>query len=1106
MEKGVIVRVTGPLVVARDLKDVKMHEVVRVGDIGLIGEVVEIRGEDVYIQVYEETSGIGPGERVIRTGEPLSVELGPGLLSTIYDGIQRPLERIRDEFGSYIVRGVNIPGLDRNKKWRFTPIRKKGEVVSEGDIIGEVEETGAIKHKIMIPPGIGGKIVEINEGEFTVLDTVAKVEKDGKVFDIRMMQRWPVRDQRPIKKKLKTDEPLITGTRVIDTFFTITKGGTAAIPGPFGSGKCVSPETPVLLSTGDLLPIKEIYERYKNDGVKKKNGDEEYTIINKPLCVFGLSHGKIKPFRVRAVYKGKTDFLIKIKTRSGREFKITPVHKLFKFHDIEIKKTPAVELKEGDFLVMPRIIPEVNKNGEVIDWRNIFKDFRIIEGKDFMKFCKEVGKLRKKYKSLKKVSEVLKINYDTLISYWCKKNNPTLDSFFKVFNLSETLPPDVNYLKGETTSKPVKIPKKMDEKLALFLGLITGDGQVKGRSIRFYTNDEELKHLFRTLVREIFSLSTKEYKMKTVDVLIVESPVVKRLLDYFGFPEYKKSKRVGLPKGILSMSKSIMAQFLSGYFLCDGYFNEKRGEIEIATSSKNLFTGLCYLLLFLGIKASFKYRKMRNYENWRIFIRGKDEIKRFYENCATDIEKYKRIERYLLSSRRKYNSWDIVPLSREFVDRIYRGLGLNYTKLKKEGIEIHNYLGGENMGREVFEKIAVLSRDEQLINFVRNHLSSIFIDRIEKIEWIKKRQDVYDLEVENAHNFIGGDVPSFFSNTVILHQLAKWSDADIIVYIGCGERGNEMTDVLTEFPELKDPRTGRSLMERTVLIANTSNMPVAAREASIYTGITIAEYFRDMGYKVALMADSTSRWAEALREMSGRMEEMPGEEGYPAYLGTRIAEFYERAGKVVCLGSDGRIGALSAIGAVSPPGGDLSDPVVQNTLRVVKVFWSLEDKLAFQRHFPAISWLRSYSLYIDNIKKWSEENLGSDFISLRAKALEILQKEDSLIEVVRLVGMEALSEEDKLILDTAKMIREDFLSQHAFDPEDTYTFIDKQYMMLKIIITFHHKLKELISSGKKLDEYKDIPIREKIARMKYVKHEDFKGIFEKITEEIERLK
>ncbi|RLD15210.1 MAG: V-type ATP synthase subunit A [Caldiserica bacterium] len=579
MEKGVIVRVTGPLVVARDLKDVKMHEVVRVGDIGLIGEVVEIRGEDVYIQVYEETSGIGPGERVIRTGEPLSVELGPGLLSTIYDGIQRPLERIRDEFGSYIVRGVNIPGLDRNKKWRFTPICKKGEVVSEGDIIGEVEETGAIKHKIMIPPGIGGKIVEINEGEFTVLDTVAKVEKDGKVFDIRMMQRWPVRKQRPIKKKLKTDEPLITGTRVIDTFFTITKGGTAAIPGPFGSGK-----------------------------------------------------------------------------------------------------------------------------------------------------------------------------------------------------------------------------------------------------------------------------------------------------------------------------------------------------------------------------------------------------------------------------------------------------------------------------------------------------------------------------------------------TVILHQLAKWSDADIIVYIGCGERGNEMTDVLTEFPELKDPRTGRSLMERTVLIANTSNMPVAAREASIYTGITIAEYFRDMGYKVALMADSTSRWAEALREMSGRMEEMPGEEGYPAYLGTRIAEFYERAGKVVCLGSDGRIGALSAIGAVSPPGGDLSDPVVQNTLRVVKVFWSLEDKLAYQRHFPAISWLRSYSLYIDNIRKWAEENLGSDFILLRAKALEILQKEDSLIEVVRLVGMEALSEEDKLILDTAKMIREDFLSQHAFDPEDTYTFIDKQYLMLKIIITFHHKLKKLISSGKGLDEYKDIPIREKIARMKYVKHEDFKGIFEKIIEEIERLK
>ncbi|RLI51805.1 MAG: V-type ATP synthase subunit A, partial [Candidatus Thorarchaeota archaeon] len=371
-----------------------------------------------------------------------------------------------------------------------------------------------------------------------------------------------------------------------------------------------------------------------------------------------------------------------------------------------------------------------------------------------------------------------------------------------------------------------------------------------------------------------------------------------------------------------------------------------------------------------------------------------------------------------------------------------------------------------------------------------------------KKEIINKDIDVYDLQVEKYHNFVGGKAPSILHNTVVLHQIAKWADSQIVIYIGCGERGNEMADVLIEFPELKDPASGRPLVERTVLIANTSNMPVAAREASIYTGVTIGEYFRDMGYSVALMADSTSRWAEALREISGRMEEMPGEEGYPAYLGTRVAEFYERSGKVICLGKEKKEGSLSVIGAVSPPGGDLTDPVVQMTLRVVKVFWGLDDRLAYQRHFPAINWLTSYSLYNENIKEYLVKEIGSDFPEVRNEAISILEREAELLEIVRLVGMETLSDEDRLTLETARSIREDFLHQSAFDERDAYTTLKKQYLMLKTIITFHHFAFQMIKKGKPLSEILKIPVREDIVKMRYIgedKLEEFNKIIEKIN-------
>lgn len=569
--KGTIKKVAGPLVIAEGMRDANMFDVVRVSSRRLIGEIIEIHGDKASIQVYEETSGLGPGEEVESTGAPLSVELGPGLIGSIFDGIQRPLKEIMKVAGSNLKRGVEVSSLDRNKKWRFEAVKSVGDTVSSGDTLGTVKETGTVTQKIMVPNGINGEIIDIKSGEFTVDEIIAKIKTDNGEKEITLIQKWPVRVGRPYKKKLSPDIPLITGQRVIDTMFPIAKGGVAAVPGPFGSGK-----------------------------------------------------------------------------------------------------------------------------------------------------------------------------------------------------------------------------------------------------------------------------------------------------------------------------------------------------------------------------------------------------------------------------------------------------------------------------------------------------------------------------------------------TVVQHQLAKWAAADIIVYIGCGERGNEMTDVLNEFPELKDPKTGSSLMERTVLIANTSDMPVAAREASIYTGITIAEYFRDMGYTVALMADSTSRWAEALREMSGRLEEMPGEEGYPAYLGSRLAQFYERAGRVIVNGSENTEGALSVIGAVSPPGGDISEPVSQATLRIVKVFWGLDSSLAYKRHFPAINWLTSYSLYSDMLSGWFEKNAAPDWMEYRQRLMNMLQEESELEEIVKLVGMDALSAPDRLKLETARSIREDFLHQNAFHEVDTYTSLDKQYLMMKLIMSFYDKAVIGLEKGATVDKLVSIPVREDIGRFKYVAQQDINAEYDKI--------
>jgi V/A-type H+-transporting ATPase subunit A len=563
MQEGKIVRVAGPLVVASDCYGAKMYDMVRIGSLGLIGEIIELKEDRAYIQVYEDTTGVGPGEPVALTGRPLSVELGPGLLGSIYDGIQRPLDGIRAKTGDFVARGVEMPALDRARTWEFKPVRKAGDEVAEGDILGEVQETPLTLHRVLVPEGCAGKIVEIKSGSLGVAEVVARIATPNGTKELPMFQTWAIRRQRPVAERIMPEEPLVTGQRVIDMLFPLAKGGTACVPGPFGSGK-----------------------------------------------------------------------------------------------------------------------------------------------------------------------------------------------------------------------------------------------------------------------------------------------------------------------------------------------------------------------------------------------------------------------------------------------------------------------------------------------------------------------------------------------TVVQHQLAKWSDAQIIVFVACGERGNEVADLLLSFPELKDPTTGRPLLERTVIIANTSNMPVAAREASIYTGMTIAEYFRDMGYSVALMADSSSRWAEALREISGRMEEMPGEEGYPAYLASRIAEFYERAGRVIALGRDRRPGALSVIGAVSPPGGDLSDPVVQATLKVVKVFWALDDHLANARHFPAINWLLSYSLYKDNIRKYLAANVAGDFVDLSQEAMHLLELESELLEISRLVGVESLSSKDRLVLESARSIREDFLHQNAFHPQDTYTSLRKQYLMLQAILRFHRSALKAVEDGVDLDKVLGLAEREGIAKMKFLPEDE----------------
>ena len=1024
-EEGVIEKIAGPLVVADKMRGCEMYEVIKVGEEGLMGETIRLDGDFAYIQVYEDTTGLKPGEPVTRTKAPLSVELGPGILKNFYDGVQRPLEdikhtleKIKPKAGDYIARGVYVNALDRSKKWNFTPTAEEGKEVVSGDILGEAPETKVIRHKILVPPRVRGKILELKGGEFTVDECIARIQTDGEDVELKMMQKWPVRKGRPYKGKLDPEVPLLTGQRINDTFFPVAKGGTGAIPGGFGTGKCLTPDTPVMLANGTLRKIKEVYEENKDNGEKVSNSYEEYTYLKNGISVYSLNDGKLKENDANVVYKGKTDVIYRVKTRTGRTAEVTPFHKLFTVTpDLEIKEVECRALNTGDYLVMPR---KIVFRGEM---QNL--DSEMLEEE---RVCDEVV--------LEAIPEPI---YGTV-----KERNIT----------------------KKRSSKVVKIPIEFDHAFSEFIGFVIGCGSLKPRTVEFYNNDELIRNRFEHLSKKLFGLTARHERCNTEEYSLIESSVLVRLLKHLGIPGERKSASCRVPDIVMRSPDEIVSRFLGAYFASDGYVNEN--GLEIATASKEMQLSISYLLLRFGILHSLGEHVIKGETYYRIFVRGKEEIKRFYECCnfGMQFEKFERIKEYLEDGRKGYTE-------------------------------------NERMSVRTFKKFCQLSGDTKLKR-IEETLDHVFYDEITEIERIDGRIDVYDLVVPGSHNFVAGFGPMILHNTVMQHQLARWADAQVIVYIGCGERGNEMTEVLEDFPELVDSYSGEKLMERSTLIANTSNMPVAAREASIYTGITLAEYYRDMGYDVAVQADSTSRWAEALREISGRLEEMPGEEGFPAYLATRLSDFYERAGRVrtLCSDSEGRIGSVTVVGAVSPPGGDFSEPVTQNTLRVVGVFWALDSALADRRHFPAISWLRSYSLYLDNLREWFNKPSSPDFTAQREEMMALLQKEAELQEIVQLVGADALPPRERVTLEVARMIREDFLQQNAFHAIDSFCPLEKQYLMAKIILQWYDYASEAIEQGIGLEKLGGMRIKDAIARMKYVPSEEFREKYEEIIRDM----
>ncbi|MBI4452839.1 V-type ATP synthase subunit A, partial [Candidatus Woesearchaeota archaeon] len=777
-------------------------------------------------------------------------------------------------------------------------------------------------------------------------------------------------------------------------------------------------------------------------------------------------------------YKGKTSHLIEIRTRSGRKVKLTPIHKLFKINEnLNIVEAEAQNLNEGDFIVSPRKIDIDTKYHEFsINFECRVCDEDILNNMPSIidMFCKE------KNITKKSLAKLINAPYHTLLNFYNHRNHPTLNFIKSIYNLNKENP-KITRIKVERDSTMIKIPQIFSEEFSELLGYLMSDGMIKGgSSIHFFNKKKQLRERVSYLIEKLFGLKTKEYYARTVEAVMVNSKALVYVLQSFGYPLNKKSRNIKVPSILLKSPDSVISSFLIAYISCDGHIGKK--EVEITTASKEMQSGLSYLLLRLGILYRVSQRIINQVKYYRLFMSPREAIK---------LAPYYNKDFF-------YNSNDIVPITSGLLKKLLDGR--KPYELEKEGISTTTYYSNSKQTVQTFAKVVNLLNVEYLQDF-KIALDYVFCDEIVSVDIIEGEVDVYDITVPKTQNFIGGNFPMILHNTVSQQSLAKWSDADIIVYVGCGERGNEMTEVLTEFPELMDPRTGKPLMNRTVLIANTSNMPVAAREASVYTGITIAEYYRDMGYSVALMADSTSRWAEAMREISSRLEEMPGEEGYPAYLSTRLAQFYERAGRVVPLGTK-KEGSVSVIGAVSPPGGDFSDPVTQSTLRVTKVFWALDAKLAQRRHFPSINWLTSYSLYLGTLEPWFAKNVAADWSSLVVEMMSTLQEEEKLLEIVQLVGSDALPERQQLTLLTARLIREVLLQQNAFHDIDTFSELRKTYLMMKLILHFSRLANSALDSGMRLQQILATKSKDRLGEVKFVK--DYEKLLAELTSQMER--
>ncbi|MHA1754549.1 MAG: LAGLIDADG family homing endonuclease, partial [Candidatus Odinarchaeia archaeon] len=845
---GEIIKIAGPLVTAKGIPGVKMYEVCKVGEEQLIGEVNRVEGDLCYIQVYEETAGIKPGEKVIGTGQPLSLELGPGLIGQMFDGIQRPLPAIKEVAGDFITRGINVNALPRDEKWKFTPTVKKGDKVVGGDELGHVPETTLVKHIIMVPPNIEGEIIEIAPaGEYTIEDMIAKIKtKTGEVKELKMMQKWPVRKPRPYKTKLPSEVPLITGQRIIDTFFPVAKGGTSGIPGGFGTGKCVLPDTPILLENGELIPIEDLFKRVKKEEADF-NKQEEIIRVNEKIGVYTFDGEQITKTEISHVYRGYSDKIIEIKTKSGREIRVTPVHKLITFNTKGFfEEKPAHELKEGDYIIIPRKINIQTEYQDLTDKILTIKELRSRDpyvNKEVIKLLKTTAK---KLGGYHKLSKILHIKESTLMDYVVGRSKipiKLMRQIYKLNNLIFTIPSVVSVPKS---NKLIKLPSILEEELSELLGLIFSDGMITNREIRFFNNDKNILNRCKQLFTSIFGVEPKEIQYNTVEGLKLDSAAVVKLIKAIGMPTKKKSNNVKIPSIIIRSPPSVIGAFLRGYFIGDGSFS--KGVIEFCSSSKQLIQGLAYLLTRLGVLYSSIKEKERRY---RLIISSIPELEKFNELIDGDkhykiSNKINRLKIYIKNTKAGRVTRDLIPLEKETIREFLR----IYSKriFEENSINIGNYIyGNAKLSVKMLNRIVeyVKSEDKIILQMASllSALEFVALDEIKKIKITEGRFPVYDVTVPITHNFVGGELPSIFHNTITLHQVASWSDAQIIVYVGCGERGNEMTEVLEKFPTYKDPRSGEPLMNRTVLIANTSNMPVAAREASIYTAITIAEYF-----------------------------------------------------------------------------------------------------------------------------------------------------------------------------------------------------------------------------------------------------------------------